>query len=55
MTRRLPSIIPAAQVGPMVYQLLVDSVESEYKGSPQEEKDLAVYHILESLSRSWFS
>jgi hypothetical protein len=55
MTRRLLSIIPAAEVAPMVHQLLVDSVESEYKGSPQEEKDLAVYHILETLSRAWFS
>jgi hypothetical protein len=51
----MTSIIPAAEVAPMVYQLLVDTVESEYEGSPQEEKDLAVYHILEALSRSWFS
>ena len=44
-------IIPAAEVAPLVFQMLVDSVETVYEGSPKEEKDLAVYHILVALSR----
>lgn len=47
-------IIPAAEVGVIVYAMLVESVEKEYEGSTQEEKDQAVYHILETLSRQFF-
>jgi hypothetical protein len=50
----MKTIIPAAEVGSIVYTMLVESVENEYKGSTQEEKDLAVYHILETLARQFF-
>lgn len=54
MKTQTNQIIPADQIGAMVYDMLVQSVENEYKGSTQEEKDLAVYHILETLSRQFF-
>ena len=47
-------IIPAADVAPMVYQMLVQTVENEYKGSTQEEKEQALRHILDAISRAWF-
>ena len=47
-------IIPADQVGTVVYNQLVASVEKTMEGASQEEKNLALYHILEAMSRSWF-
>lgn len=47
-------MIPADQVGDIFYNMVVDSVEKTMEGESQEEKDLAVYHILEALARSFF-
>lgn len=46
--------IPADQVGVVFYDTLVASVEKNMEGASQEEKDLAMYHILEAISRSFF-
>lgn len=50
----MASLIPADQVGTQIYNLLVEVVENEYKGSNQGEKDLALYHILDVLATGWF-
>ena len=47
-------IIPADQVGTVVYNQLVASVERTMEDASQEEKNLALYHILEAMSRGWF-
>ena len=47
-------IIPAADVAPMIYQMLVQAVENEYEGSTQEEKEQALRHIFDAISRAWF-
>jgi hypothetical protein len=39
-------IIPAADVAPMIYRMLVQAVENEYEGSTQEEKEQALRHIV---------
>ena len=47
-------IIPADQVGRIVYNLLVDSVERTMEGASQEEKNNAIRALLDAMSRSWF-
>lgn len=47
-------IIPADQVGTVVYNQLVASVEKTMEGASQEEKDMAVRTLLDAMSRSWF-
>lgn len=47
-------MIPADQVGTIVYNLLVASVEKNMEGASQEEKDKAVRSLLDAMSRSWF-
>jgi len=47
-------IIPADQVGTIVYNLLVASVERSLEGASKEEKDTAIRTLLDAMSRSWF-
>jgi hypothetical protein len=47
-------MIPADQVGTVVYNQLVVSVERSMEGASQVEKDKAVRALLDAMSRSWF-
>lgn len=42
--------IKANEVAGIVYKMLVDAVEDEYKGSTAEEKEQALYRILVAMA-----
>ena len=47
-------IIPAKDVGRIVYEMLEDSIEKTMPEATPEEKEEAKFRILKSMSRSMF-